>query len=77
MKKFNVPQIYNGFCCYFKSTHSSFDKVIIFFTLSCLHLFSHFPFFHMKEFLNEIFYNLLLQIHIVAQIYHMFYVNHC
>jgi hypothetical protein len=37
MKTFNVPQFYNGFCCYFKSTCSSFDKVIKLFTLSCLH----------------------------------------
>jgi hypothetical protein len=28
MKTFNVPQFYNGFCCYFKSICSSFDKVI-------------------------------------------------
>jgi len=31
----------------------------------------------MKEFLNEIFCNLLLKIHIVAPIDHMFCVNHC
>ncbi len=37
MKSFNVPQFYNGFCCYLKSTCSSFDKVIKLFTLSCLH----------------------------------------
>jgi hypothetical protein len=28
MKTFNVPKFYNGFCCYLKSTYSSFDKVI-------------------------------------------------
>jgi hypothetical protein len=33
--------------------------------------------FHMKEFLNEIFCYLLLEIHIVAPIDHMFFVNHC
>jgi hypothetical protein len=37
MKTFNVPQFYNGFCCYFKSTCSSFDKVINLFILSYLH----------------------------------------
>ncbi len=37
MKKFNVPQFYNGFCCYLKSTCFSFDNVIMLFTLSCLH----------------------------------------
>jgi hypothetical protein len=37
MKTFNVPQFYNGFYCYFKSTYSRFDKVIKLFTLSCLH----------------------------------------
>jgi hypothetical protein len=31
----------------------------------------------MKEFLNEIFCNLLLKIHIVTPIDHMFCVNHC
>jgi hypothetical protein len=36
MKKLNVPQFYNGFCCYFKFTCSSFDNVIKLFTLSCL-----------------------------------------
>ncbi len=36
MKTFNVPQFYNGFCCYFKSI-SSFDKVIKLFTLFWLH----------------------------------------
>ncbi len=41
---------------------------------SCL-IFFHF--FHMKEFLNEIFCNLLSNIHIVALIDHMFCVNHC
>jgi len=39
--------------------------------------FTFFPFFHMKEFLNEIFCNLLLKIHIVTPIDHMFCVNHC
>jgi hypothetical protein len=33
--------------------------------------------FHMKEFLNEIFCSLLLKIHIVAPMDHMFCVNHC
>ncbi len=37
MKTFNVPQFCNGFCCYFKSTCLSFDKVIKLFTLTCLH----------------------------------------
>jgi len=37
MKTFNVLEFYNGFCCYFKSTCSNFDKVIKLFTLSCLH----------------------------------------
>jgi hypothetical protein len=37
MKTFNVLQFYNGFFCYFKSTCSSFDKVIKLFTLFCLH----------------------------------------
>jgi hypothetical protein len=36
-----------------------------------------FSFFHMKEFFNEIFCNLLLNIHIVAAINNIFYVNHC
>jgi hypothetical protein len=31
----------------------------------------------MKEFLNEIFCNLLLKMHIVASIDHMFCINHC
>jgi hypothetical protein len=37
MKKFNVSQFYNEFCCYFKSTCFDFDKVIKLFTLFCLH----------------------------------------
>ncbi len=37
MKKFNVLQFYNDFCCYFKSICSNFDNVIKLFTLSCLH----------------------------------------
>jgi hypothetical protein len=36
MKTFNVPQFHNGFC-YFKSTCSNFDKVIMLFILSYLH----------------------------------------
>jgi hypothetical protein len=40
-------------------------------------LWGFFSFFHMKEFLNEIFCDLLLKIHIVALIDHMFCVNHC
>jgi hypothetical protein len=36
MKTFNVLQFYNGFCYYFKSTCSSFKKVVKLFTLSCL-----------------------------------------
>ncbi len=40
MKTFNVPQFYNWFCYYFKSTCFSFNKVIKLFTLSCLHPFS-------------------------------------
>jgi hypothetical protein len=36
-----------------------------------------FSLFHMKEFLNEIFCNLLLKIHVVVPIDHMFCVNHC
>ncbi len=32
MNIFNVPQFYNGVCCYFKSTCFSFDKVIKLFT---------------------------------------------
>jgi hypothetical protein len=36
MKTFNVSQFYNGFCCYFKFTYSSFDKGIKLFTLFCL-----------------------------------------
>ncbi len=75
-KTFNVSQFYNGFCCYFKSTCSSFDKVIKLFILSW-HPLNPFPFFHIKEFLNEKFKNLLLKIHIVTPINHMFYVNHC
>jgi len=39
MKAFNAPQFYNGFCCYFKSNCSNFDKVIKLFTSSCLHPF--------------------------------------
>jgi hypothetical protein len=35
--------------------------------------FQSFSLFHMKEFLNEIFYNLLLKIHIIAPIDHMFF----
>jgi hypothetical protein len=42
-----------------------------------MNFFSFFSIFHMKEFLNEIFGNLLLKIHIGAPINHMFYVNHC
>jgi hypothetical protein len=38
MKTFNVPQFYDEFCCYLKSTYFSFDKVFKLFTLSCLHL---------------------------------------
>ncbi len=38
MKTFNVPQFYNGFCCYSKYISSSFDKIIKLFTLFCLHL---------------------------------------
>ncbi len=41
MKTFNVPQFYNGFYCYFKSTCSSFNKVLKLFTLSCLHSCNH------------------------------------
>ncbi len=37
MKTFNVPQFYNGFCCYFKSTCSDFDMVTKLFTLFRLH----------------------------------------
>ncbi len=37
MKIFNFLQLYNEFCCYFKSTCSNFDKVIKLFTFSCLH----------------------------------------
>jgi hypothetical protein len=37
MKTLNVPQFYNGFCCYFKYICCSFDKVIKLFTLFCLH----------------------------------------
>ncbi len=48
-----------------------------YFTKGLWVLFSPFWLFHMKEFLNEIFYNLLLQIHIVAPIDNMFWVNHC
>jgi hypothetical protein len=45
MKTFNVPQFYNGFCCYFKFIRSSFDEVIKFFTLFCLHpIIAHFKF---------------------------------
>jgi hypothetical protein len=36
-----------------------------------------FHFFDMKQFLNEIFYNLLLKIHIVAPIDYMFCISHC
>jgi hypothetical protein len=42
----------------------------------CEFFFSLFIYFYMKIFLNEIFYNLLLKIHIVV-IDHMFCVNHC
>ncbi len=42
MKIFNVPQFYNGFCCYCKSTCSNFDKVIKLFILFCLHPMSKF-----------------------------------
>jgi len=48
MKTFNVPQFCNGFCCYLKCTHFSFDKVIKLFTLSCLHLKNH-----LKEWLRN------------------------
>ncbi len=37
MKTFTISLFYNGFCCYFKSICSSFDKVIKLFILSCLH----------------------------------------
>jgi hypothetical protein len=40
MKTLNVPQFYNGFCCYFKYVCSSFDKVIKF-TLSNLRPFGN------------------------------------
>jgi hypothetical protein len=40
-------------------------------------LLSFFSLLHMKEFLNEIFCNLLLKINIVAPIDHIFCVNHC
>ncbi len=48
-----------------------------YFTKGLWVLFNPFSFFHMKEFLDEIFCNLLLKIHIVAPIFHMFCVNHC
>jgi hypothetical protein len=47
-----------------------------YFTKGLRVFFSFFSFFHMKEFLNEIFCNLLLKIHIVAPIDYMFCVNH-
>jgi hypothetical protein len=37
-----------------------------------VNFFGHFSLFHMKGFLNEIFCNLLLKIHIVVPIDHMF-----
>jgi hypothetical protein len=43
MKTFNVPQFYNGFCCYFKSICSSFNNIIELFILFYLH---PFPFVH-------------------------------
>ncbi len=36
MKTFNVPQFCNGFCYYFMSISSNFDKVMKLFTLFCL-----------------------------------------
>jgi hypothetical protein len=41
------------------------------------HFLVFFHFFHMKDFLNETFCNLLLKIRMVAPIDHMFCVNHC
>ncbi len=48
-----------------------------YFTKGLWVIFSLFLLFHMKEFLNEIFCNLLLKIHIVFPIDNMFCVNHC
>jgi hypothetical protein len=48
-----------------------------YFTKGLWVLISPFSFFHMKEFFNEIFCDLLLKIHIVAPTNHMFFVNHC
>jgi hypothetical protein len=48
-----------------------------YFTKGLCLLFSFFSFFLIKDFLNEFFCNLLLKIHIVVPIYHMFCVNHC
>ncbi len=52
MKTFNVPQFYNGFCCYLKSICSSFDKAIKLFTLFYLHP-TWMPF--MKNYIGEKF----------------------
>jgi hypothetical protein len=60
----------NGRCKYID--RSQWD----YFTKGLWIVFSLFSLFHMKEFLNEIFCNLLLEIHIVSPIDHMFCVNH-
>ncbi len=68
--KFDSPIITCG-CGYTqRSQHDYFTKRLWIY-------FSDFSIFHMKEFLNEIFYNFLLKINIVASIDHMFWVNHC
>jgi hypothetical protein len=55
MRTFNVPQFYNGFCCYLKSICSSFDKVIKLFTIYFLHpLTSHFSYKNMGSNLSYV-----------------------
>jgi hypothetical protein len=58
-------------CKYVKrSQHDYFTKGLWIFLVL-------FSLFCMKQFLNEIFWNFLLEIHIVDPIDHMFCVNHC
>ncbi len=58
-------------CKYVDKSHRDY------FTKGLWILLSFFSFFYKKELLNEIFCNLLLKIHIVAPIDHIFCVNHC
>jgi hypothetical protein len=56
-------------CGYTQRSQEDYKRIVNLF-------WSFFHFFHMKVFLNEIFCNLLLKIHIAAPIDYMFCVNH-